>query len=1088
MHGNTALAGATIQPQQQQSMRRMLVFLLILAAIQLAAWLLPTWPEFKGIPYYLALHEVLEVSSIVFSMMIFAVGWNTKDRALPGNVVLLASVYVWIGVLDFLHTMNYGGMPEFLSPNDAQKHLNFWLSARFSTAIALLLVSIRPWTSTATASIRYGAFGIMGTVTAVISWIVFYHQSWLPDTFIVGQGLTPFKKNTEYLVMVIHLITGAFFLRQFRNGKGMNVVLLFGAVCTLSMSEFFFTLYTTMTGSYNVLGHIYKVIADILIYRAIVVQVIEQPLTLVQRAQEKLRTIFNSVNDGIELISLDGRIVDMNQIDYQRMGYKKEEVFGESIEKFAPQAHAADFIKRLGQIDEEKSTTFETTRIRKDGVEIPVEISARRVYLDGESLILGVSRDISERREWEAALRQSKQQYDRLVTNIPVGVFLLHTTSDGAFTFRYVSPRFCSILDITRDIRLLDYTAVTAAIHPEDVASFHTANKTSIDNQTPFEWLGRTSVRGETRWIHIESLPENLEQGECLWNGIVSDVTDKVLAEERLRIVGKIFDVTQEAIMVTDVDNIIIDVNAAFTRITGYRREEALGQPPRLLSSGRHDRDFYARMWKSINEEKAWRGEIWNRSKLGNVYPEILSISAICDKQGNTQYYVAVFSDISHIKEHEARLTQAAHYDALTGIPNRTLLGDRMRQAIAHGERNSTLVAVCYLDLDGFKAINDEAGHEGGDIVLVEVAQRLNRCLRSGDTVARLGGDEFVVLLQGIKESSECLAMVERMLDAVCQPIAVDKHTYRPTVSIGVSIYPIDDEAPDTLLRHADQAMYTAKQSGKNQFHIFDHSLDLKARAQNDMLKSIQRGLQTSQFVLHYQPKVDLRSKAMLGAEALIRWQHPDHGLLSPAAFLPRIVNNPLDIELGKWVIATALSQLDAWTRSGCDLQISINISSQHLESPDFIENLRTEMARYPAIPRGKLQIEVLETVALMNIDQVKRLIDECHAIGVDFALDDFGTGFSSLAYLSKLPFDTVKIDQTFVRDLATDSKDRSIIQGIIKLSEVFELETVAEGIETPEQYAQLMSMGCKLGQGYFIARPMPADALISWAQQAGSV
>ncbi len=550
---------------------------------------------------------------------------------------------------------------------------------------------------------------------------------------------------------------------------------------------------------------------------------------------------------------------------------------------------------------------------------------------------------------------------------------------------------------------------------------------------------------------------------------------------EKLRIAASVFESSLEAITISDANNNIIDINPAFTKITGYSREEAIGKNPKLQSSGLQDKAFYATVWQSLNRDRAWRGEIWNRRKSGEIYPEILSISVICDIDDKVLRYVAVFTDISQIKKHEAELSHAANYDVLTGIPNRLLLSDRMSQGISKTSREQNLMAVCYLDLDDFKSVNDKLGHEAGDQLLIEVANRIGNILRSDDTVARLGGDEFVILLLALNKLEDCVMTLERLLISISQPFTVKGRPLTISASIGVSIYPSDDENADTLLRHADQAMYLAKQSGKNCLSIYNLEMDRLTRERNEFLKTFRRGLEQNQFELYYQPKVNLRTKELVGAEALIRWRHPERGLLPPAEFLRHIENTDMDIVIGEWVTATALAQMDVWRSAGLDIEVSINISGYHLESSGFLETLGQKLADHPDILPGKLQIEVLETVALNDIASVRKVIESCRKIGVKFALDDFGTGYSSLSYLSNLPFETIKIDQSFVRDMLEDKGDMAIVLGIIALARAFDRHTVAEGIETKEHFQALLDMACEQGQGYYIARPMPANELPSW-------
>ena len=550
---------------------------------------------------------------------------------------------------------------------------------------------------------------------------------------------------------------------------------------------------------------------------------------------------------------------------------------------------------------------------------------------------------------------------------------------------------------------------------------------------------------------------------------------------ENLRISASVFESSLEAITISDANNNIIDINPAFTKITGYSREEAIGKNPKLLSSGLQDKAFYATVWQSLNRDRAWRGEIWNRRKSGEIYPEILSISVICDIDDKVLRYVAVFTDISQIKKHEAELSHAANYDVLTGIPNRLLLSDRMNQGISKTSREQNLMAVCYLDLDDFKSVNDKLGHEAGDQLLIEVANRISNILRGDDTVARLGGDEFIILLLALNKLEDCVMTLERLLISISQPFTVKGAPLTISASIGVSIYPSDDANADTLLRHADQAMYVAKQSGKNSLSIYNLEMDRLTRERNEFLKTFRRGLEQNQFELYYQPKVNLRTKELVGAEALIRWRHPERGLLSPAEFLRHIENTAMDIALGEWVTATALAQMDVWRSAGLDIEVSINISGYHLESSGFLETLIQQLADHPDILPGKLQIEVLETIALKDIGIVREIIESCRKIGVGFALDDFGTRYSSLVYLSRLPVDTLKIDQSFVRDMLEDKGDMAIVLGIIALARAFDRHTVAEGVETKEHFQALLDMACELGQGYYIARPMPANELPSW-------
>jgi len=551
--------------------------------------------------------------------------------------------------------------------------------------------------------------------------------------------------------------------------------------------------------------------------------------------------------------------------------------------------------------------------------------------------------------------------------------------------------------------------------------------------------------------------------------------------EDNLRLAASVFATSRDGIVITDVDNNIVDVNPAFSRITGYRRDEVLGRNPRLLKSGRQDAAFYAEMWRALGEHRVWRGELWNRNKAGEVYAELMSIAAVTDADGKLLRYVGVFSDISNIKEHEAELDRIAHYDPLTGVPNRRLLADRMNQAIARAHRDRKPLAICYLDLDGFKPINDRYGHEIGDRLLVAITRALQDVLRAGDTIARLGGDEFVLLFNDLAAGSDSFSMLDRVLAAVAEPLLIDRVAVTVSASVGVTIYPDDNADADTLLRHADQAMYRAKEAGKNRYHLFDIEQDRQAKARVESRKHLIEALAQDQFVMYYQPQVDLIAGKVLAAEALIRWQHPQRGLLPPAAFLPAIDDISLEVALGEWVLEAVLRQAAAWKAAGLALRVSANVGAKHLQQPEFIDRLLAILARYPTVRADELELEILESAAIEDMDGAFNTLREGVVHGLRFALDDFGTGYSSLSYLRRLPVDTLKIDRSFVSDMLVNPGDADIVESVVPLAGVFGRSVVAEGVETRAQGLRLIELGCRNVQGYGIARPMPAAELPGW-------
>jgi diguanylate cyclase (GGDEF)-like protein/PAS domain S-box-containing protein len=734
------------------------------------------------------------------------------------------------------------------------------------------------------------------------------------------------------------------------------------------------------------------------------------------------------------------------------------------------------------------------TALRRDGTSITIDVHGRRIEYQGRPAIIGSQVDITE-------MRRSQEELDRLVeeqaAKLVQGEELLRTLieaipdaiqfkdGEGHWLESNSAARAAFGLDLptSQGRSDVELSGLAAPQFREALLQCSRTDEQAWKTKQPSRVVEvMQGADGDTATFDVIKVPLFNDDGSRKGLVIVGrDVSEIKRAEEALRVNASVFDNSQEAIVITDADNVIVDVNPAFSRITGYARNEVLGRDPSLLSSGQQDRGFYEAMWQALQQQHVWRGEIWNRRKNGEVYAELLSISAICDDAGKVQRYVGVFSDITYFKDHEAELSRVANFDALTGVPNRRLLADRLNQSIAHVQRSGKSLAVCYIDLDGFKDVNDRYGHETGDRLLVDITHRLQGVLRAGDTLARLGGDEFVLLFNDLEQETECLHILDRVMQTIAAPVHFGGPQITVSASIGVTFYPDDDEDGDTLMRHADQAMYTAKQSGKNRYHLYDPKHDKQVRSLHESRKRIEHGLDNGEFELYYQPKLELATNKVVGVEALIRWNHPEQGLLPPAEFLPLIENSELECRLGDWVLDTALAQLEAWQRLGLALEVGVNISARHLQSPDFVAELKRKLERHPELPPGSLQIEVLETTALEDMGQSSEVIEACRGLGVSFALDDFGTGYSSLVYLSKLGAETLKIDQSFVQGMQTSAGDHAIVKGVIALASTFGHATVAEGVEDGRLVQPLSELGCRYGQGYSIARPMPAGEFLAW-------
>jgi diguanylate cyclase (GGDEF)-like protein/PAS domain S-box-containing protein len=498
---------------------------------------------------------------------------------------------------------------------------------------------------------------------------------------------------------------------------------------------------------------------------------------------------------------------------------------------------------------------------------------------------------------------------------------------------------------------------------------------------------------GDGRFIECRSRPST--RGKTIIGRVFSfaEVTGQKVMESRLMLTETVFSRVSEGVMITDAAGDILDVNATFCRTTGYAREEVIGRNPRFLKSGRHGEDFYRTMWNELTAQGHWEGEVWNRRKDGLCYAERLSIAAVRDATGAPAYYIAILSDITELKGYQQQIGRMAHYDALTGMPNRVLFTDRLNLAIAQARRYPRCVALVHLDVDGFKEINDRHGHETGDQLLVIIARNLRDTLREGDTLARLSGDEFAAIIVDLDGQTEYKPILTRLLDAVGTPLIVQRKMFRISASLGATLFPQDDSDADTLLRHATQAMYQAKQAGKNCYRLFDPEKERQTQTHHKSLDRIAQAIARNEFELYFQPKVNMRTGVVVGAEALIRWRHPERGLVPPGDFLPAIEGSELMVRLGEWVLGAALLQMTTWYRQGLDIAVSVNVAACHLQQADFLSNLEKKLSAYPAVKPNRLEFEVLETAALAGISQITRLIEGCRAIGVRFSLDDFGTG-----------------------------------------------------------------------------------------------
>jgi diguanylate cyclase (GGDEF)-like protein/PAS domain S-box-containing protein len=596
--------------------------------------------------------------------------------------------------------------------------------------------------------------------------------------------------------------------------------------------------------------------------------------------------------------------------------------------------------------------------------------------------------------------------------------------------------------------------------------------------------VGRLAMAFNTMSVNLRNSYQELSeyQGQ-LEQRVLERTAELHKAIASLRLASAVVDNTSEGIVVTDASNTIIEVNQAYCNITGYEREELLGRNPSINKSDFHDAAFYQSMWTDLLEKGSWSGEIWDRRKDGSIFPKWLSINAIKDEADVVENYVGVFTDITKIKETERKLEELAYYDPLTGLPNRTLFHDRLRREMANSDRTGNKAALMFIDLDRFKYVNDTLGHKAGDALLIQVSKQLADGVRETDTVARLGGDEFTVILGGLSDTLNVGRIAQGYIERMQQPFQIEGQEVYVGASIGICIYPDDGEDEETLNKNADIAMYEAKSAGRGQFHFFHPGMDA-ANSQRMILEgNLRRALVENQLRVFYQPKVDLASNTIVGMEALVRWMHPEDGLISPADFVPIAEENGMIVMIDQFVMREACRQIRLWRQEGASYRVAVNLSALQFKQKNLVEYIEDLLAEHELDPAA-LELEITESAIMDDPASAAQLITKLRKIGLYISVDDFGTGYSSLAYLKKFPINALKIDQSFVRDLTWDSDDAAIVRSIITLSASLNLGVVAEGVETLEQKAFLLEHGCRLVQGYLFSKPLPADEMTAFLEK----
>lgn len=864
----------------------------------------------------------------------------------------------------------------------------------------------------------------------------------------------------------------------------------------------------TIQNRYQILYPLYQLIfwvslvtaAAVLVSSSVALLLFRQQRNTLQlkRELEKRETdqvierFFNLPFTGMAIASLSNRWLKFNDRFCTMLGYTRDELTVTPPSSVTAPGERSAYLERYnrlvrGEIDRYNG---EIRLVRKDGAEViaQIEVSRHQPPLAAEPLLYAMVQDITEERMLQESLERSLRFVRGVADRVPGMIYQYQVNPDGSSSFPYASKAIEHIYQLSREQVAEDANPLLLRIHPEDREAVMASVERCAHDLHVWQREYRIHLRdGTVRWLHDSAQPEREADGAVLWHGFVQDVTEQRRIESDQRIAAAAFDRHHTAMFVTEADGQIIRINEAFTRITGYDDRDVEGHTPALLKSGRQTPEFYEAFWHALIHEHYWEGEIWNKRKNGEIYPEWLSISTVLDHNGEIVNFVGSFTDISNSKEAQRQIQWLSNFDGLTGLPNAALLKDRTEQAILNAAEGDEALAMIRIDLDQFKTINDSLSHRIGDQVLIHMARRLGEVIGPSDTLSRQSGDEFTLLMT-FRHQQAVTALLTRMHEVISAPVTIEGQELIVTASAGIALYPADGQDFDGLNKAAEVAMFRAKQDGRNRYAFYEAAMQEEALRALQLSTALHRAEEEDQFQLRYQPQLDLATGRLCGAEALLRWHHPEFGWVSPAEFIPLAEGNGLIISIGEWTLRTAMRDIQAWLAAGLDEpSVAVNLSPLQFRQADLVERVAS-LLDLGQVPSHHLELELTETAAMDNPERAVKVMQALNDMGVSVAIDDFGTGYSSMNYLKSFAVDKLKIDRSFIDGIDTNEENQAIVLAVIRMAQALDIKVLAEGVERFEEQEFLAANGCAMMQGYLYGKPMPADEFLAFAQQAGAI
>ncbi|NHI00631.1 putative signaling protein [Oceanimonas sp. MB9] len=1070
-------------PQVQKACCCIITLLLILG---LSQW----FSIFRSVEFlinYVPLNIIFEVAAFAIAMMIFGMAWVTQRYRPSLQTLVIGIGFLGIGLLDLSHVLSYRVLPDFVTANTPEKSINFWLLARSLTAVLLLYVAFVPSlvNKRPGQGLRLGLLVLMLAGVAVAHLWFFYWPELVPDTFIVGQGLTDFKIHSEYVIIMVHLLAGLGLARRYLQEGYLGYLYLAASAVIMAMGEYFFSINVDFTDAYNIFGHLYKIITYCFLYRALFREMVYEPYQELDDARNRLQATLKALPDTLLEVSGAGRVLSVNA--RKENGEFAHWQPGTYVRDWLPAPATKVFLDALSRAESD-GVVHDLRIVSERGCHLGLSVSRHEGWC-----YLVLCRDISAQVENEHRILH-ETRLNNLLLQIKR---LARDDNENA------------LLDCCAE-QLAGLTASAGSlIHlcpentpdqlPEQPRTFGASPAPWLtDGQSASPWQQAARSDQVVAWEGVSagegiSLPVRDHQGvalvvsvfgrkegygeqerttlgmvaSALWSRIRQRRQDRAI--HRL---SKALEQNPYPVIITDAQVRIQYVNRAFTRVSGYAVDEVEGRNPSMLQSGKTENKTYVDMWAHLHRGQPWKGELINRRRDGSCYIESASIYPITDDAGRVINYVAHKEDITQHRNNEERLRQLSQCDQLTGVLNKRAFEQQLIQQLRRSRMRGGGLSLLWLDMDNFKSVNDSLGYVAGDELLVEISNRLRAQLAPGSLIGRPLGDGFVMAVEGNEQETIAL-LAEQLLQGIQAPVTLNHQLLSVSASLGIATCPHDGDNAVALFKAAELAMYRAKQDGRNGLRFYAPEMQKHSERALSLATALKNAIASQELALAFQPQMDISHRRMIGAEALLRWRHPEWGFVSPAEFIPLAEQNGLIVSIGWWVIDRVLEQLVALRAAGRDnISIAVNVSAAQLVQPDFVTELQARV-HASGVPAQAIDIELTESVAMVNPEDTGEKMAALSAAGFRISIDDFGTGYSSMSYLKRFAIDKIKIDKSFVDEVTHKHEDKTIVNAIIHMARSLGMRTIAEGVETEEQFETLRRKGCDAIQGYWYSRPL---------------